>query len=325
MKVDTLRLHNPEFRVLDLSLFGKYENEPNDSLLRISTYYYNADLINVEFKEVWNKETGVVEKRSPLHINLSIPKLLSGGKNNVDYEVKAGVEVILADTIRDLLSGLVEVDYSRFCCDRIDVYKNISYNPLDLIYWVDTLRFNMKYKKNTYDTEKTHNLTFHNKSREYAVYDKVKELEDKGVSVSIDGDITRGELRLKKKRVIANAFGGEVYFYEVLNLIAYGSDVLKDVYNKGVLYILNGLKDVSDGLEKLRGVDSLESLKLYPYVVYFRDSKNVKDFGCALERLFKKGEISRTSYYRHKEWVENVVNEVKSVDIERLKRLLLYD
>lgn len=324
MKVDTLRLHNPEFKVLDLSLFGRYENEPNDSLLRISTYYYNTDLINVEFKEVWNKETGVVEKRSPLHINISVPKLLSG-KDNVDYEIKRGIDVILADSIKDLLSGLVEVDYSGFCCDRIDVYKNVPYKPLDLIYWVDTLRFNMKYKKNTYDTEKTHNITFHNKSREYALYDKVKELEDKGVSVSIDGDITRGELRLKRKKVIADVFGGEVKFFDILDIIAHSPDVLKDVYNKGVLYILNGLKDVVDGFDGLRGVDSIERLKVYPYVVFFKDSENVKSYNLALSRLYKKGIISRASYYRHKEWVENVVNEVKSVDIERLKRLLLYD
>lgn len=318
MKVDTVRLYTAGTYKLNERYFEVKEGihkgarlnlEDNNYIKRVK--YYNDEQINIEENRVITMNGEDITQKPPLYINISIPKILNGA-SNTDYSIEQVDKV--NKSLRDIIQDKVDIDIDTLRVGRLDIYKNIQYNPSKLVLFLLNLKtYNGHFHKTIRDEMQGVNVLYYNKGRELNIYDKVREQKAKGIK--IPGPLTRSEIRLKRAGVISKQFGKKLEMKDVFELLK-APDTLKKVYNDNIQYILKGLDD-EDGNEMMRGVDTIKDL------IYA--SMNEDQFLNGLEILYRDGKIPRTTYYRHINKFVRARRGINGITMKEIRGLLLYE
>lgn len=202
--------------------------------------YHNGKLLNVTIDD------------KGARVKFSLPKVYTG---NLNIEPLTKVESNIAfDKVQKILSDIgIDTDIREGIISRVDLFKNgIMENPVPYyLRLLGGLPEGTRMKKRDYGET----VLFHNTQREVCLYDKVQELEKRGVvSKQHSGNILRCELRLIRGRVVKAET-----LIEANHLIGQW-DSLEDVYLRNVNNTLSrGNTDVKSFAVEIERLEYLQS------------------------------------------------------------------
>ena len=190
--IDTMVIYTDKFRIQEEKnkLTHKMEID-NETGIDKESYYYNYKPLGEE------KVLVKVDIGQRLMVNFSVPRVI-GGKGNYKPVSKEEYAIALQRVESILNEAGIEAKRQDFKLSRVDIFKNIkvrypfgAYEPV--FRWLQPSRMDPRSYGTTY--------TFMNGSREICFYDKTLEMV-KEYGESIESNIMRGEVRLKKHNVI---------------------------------------------------------------------------------------------------------------------------
>lgn len=213
--IDTLTLHikgkNNEDFELNENRFKKVTSENNELDVLHNTFYSDRENRKQPIYVMNNL------KNNYALVQYSVPKLLYGNSlQNVKIEDTRKLEGIL----QNRLNGIFDTDFLNSNISRLDITQNIE-TIEEIPYYIYGLREayeqNGRYRVETFSDE---TLRIKNNSRQFVLYDKVKEaLANKDISrneAKAYGNILRFEAQHKKAKHVKTSLGQVFTLSEIL-------------------------------------------------------------------------------------------------------------
>ena len=231
MTIDSLKLYLKEYSVSSDSMLtvqpasylaGTGEVRAEFPLFRSqagkqfsgSKAYLNTDRLNLTIQPLAKSETG-----SACFVQFSIPKIHNG--NNFYSVGESGSQAVVKLVEKELKENGVHTDISQAKVSRIDTFKNIqTEEPFSSYYSLFSLLRARRAIQRGYGTT----WLVHNTQQEFCIYDKLVEMESRGVETSsFPANSMRFEHRLLNSAKVQKVYG----FSTVSQLFSGGYEVVK--------------------------------------------------------------------------------------------------
>lgn len=191
--------------------------------------YYNSENVNVDF-------TG-----RGAFVRFSLPKVYHNGNNAFPVGI-GGAEAVFNAVNEHLESVGIHTDLRQGYLSRVDIFGNLF---TDYSFETYSRLFDLLSAKRMRKVDYGTTYNYSNTQRELDVYDKVNELNSRGIDTSdLPKNVMRIEYRMLKARKCKNDLAVETAF----DLLKRWSD-LPDIYKakvKEVLFTIGAVEDVRD-------------------------------------------------------------------------------
>jgi len=181
---------------------------------RGSKAYLNTERLNLTIQPFTRSEKGTA-----CFVSFSIPKLHYG--NNFYSVGKGGSRAVLKSVEKELKECGIATAIEEAHISRADTFKNIqTEEPFSSYFSLFTLLRARRAQQRSYGTT----YLVHNKQQQFCIYDKLVEMESRGVDTSqFPAQTIRFEHRLLNKRKVAKVYG----FSQVGELFKGGYEVVR--------------------------------------------------------------------------------------------------
>ena len=269
--IDTVKLYTESFSIKKNNKFEIMNRvDCSTGELKSEKLFCNLPKSNIDIKELKGERK--------LFLQTSIPKLLYGTSfyETSENDIERAIESIETEL---KLSGVYfdKNNLDSFKLSRIDFCKNIKvdHSIMDYLSLLSTFK---KSRTDKYEIKKE-TLSFRNKSQEFTIYNKIKEILDTVKEKSIlklvenkEQNILRFESKLKKKSVIDRELkNNKLKFTDIFSKEKSKTKLLKDI---------NSIYSDKNSQLELNFKENLERLR------YF---KRIKSRGAFKDFLVSKG------------------------------------
>lgn len=280
-------------------------------VFRGSKAYINTDHYNLTLQPFTRGESGMA-----CFLQFSIPKVHHQGNNYFSVS-EAGAKVVVDDIERELREAGINTPLQEANISRLDAFRNIAPDePFSSYYGLFSLLKARRAIQRGYGTT----FLVHNTQQQFVVYDKLVEMQSRGVDVTDYTNTMRFEHRLLNGNKVKSVYG----FSSVSSLFSGGFDVIRskereswkkslfsrsveDVIVLGAQEIETELRHYKENYGKRYFVQFLRSYGAYHLAKY----AGVDVVKVALQGL----EASRLKVYR----AEKLLNDTKA-ELDMLKR-----